>query len=87
MYVGQSGLRIHPPASASHVLPRVYVSVSWSLGWPRTHVPLFPAIVRLIQEDGELEASMVYIMRACLLKKKNPRYYCSCLEILVRQRL
>jgi hypothetical protein len=33
--------------------------------------PAFPVLRRLSQEDGEFKASLGYIVRHCLLKKKH----------------
>jgi hypothetical protein len=43
------------------------VSQTW---W---HMPIIPALGRLKQEDHKFEASLGYIVRSCLKKKKNKR--------------
>jgi hypothetical protein len=40
-------------------------------GWVWWHISVIPAFGRLKQEDHEFEDSLGYIVRTCLLKKRN----------------
>jgi hypothetical protein len=42
-----------------------------SLNWAWWHTPIIPALRRLLEEDLKFKASLGYVARPCLKKKKN----------------
>jgi hypothetical protein len=52
--------------------------VTWyqqSQGWAWWYTPIISALGRLRHKDGEFQASLSYIVRHCLKKKKNTAKY------------